>query len=316
MGRTNNNIYTVYKHISPSNKVYIGITRQKPERRWANGHGYKDTLYLSNAIKKYGWENFEHEILCTGLTKKEAEQKEIELIAFYKSNNREFGYNIANGGNGFGMHSDETKKKMSESKMGEKHPKYGQHLSDEYKQRISEKLKGRKRKKESIEKMIETKKGRIYEYKPYSEEHSKKVSDAQKIPICQYSRDGILIKTHDSALNAGIEIGVSASSITACCKNKQKTSGGYIWRYANEELNYEHLQWCNEGKKNFHLKKAVYQYTINNNFVGEYASVKEASLKTGINRAGISACCRGIAKSAGGYIWRYKDNAFNINKAS
>ena len=39
--RKNNN-YSVYVHISPSNKYYIGITKFKPSQRWGkNGCGYK-----------------------------------------------------------------------------------------------------------------------------------------------------------------------------------------------------------------------------------------------------------------------------------
>lgn len=35
-------MYTVYKHTTPSGKVYIGITKQKPWQRWNNGNGYKN----------------------------------------------------------------------------------------------------------------------------------------------------------------------------------------------------------------------------------------------------------------------------------
>ena len=46
--------YTVYKHTSPSGKVYIGITCRKPKYRWNNGKGYKekDQRLFYNAIKK------------------------------------------------------------------------------------------------------------------------------------------------------------------------------------------------------------------------------------------------------------------------
>ena len=55
--------YVVYKHTSPSGKVYIGITGQDIHRRWRNnGEGYRGQLFY-NAIKKYGWENISHEIL-------------------------------------------------------------------------------------------------------------------------------------------------------------------------------------------------------------------------------------------------------------
>ena len=50
--------YTVYIHTNKSNnKVYIGITKQTPERRWGkNGINYKSTPYFYSAIKKYGWD--------------------------------------------------------------------------------------------------------------------------------------------------------------------------------------------------------------------------------------------------------------------
>lgn len=105
--------YTVYMHITPSNKRYIGITCKKTKYRWNNGKGYKNNKHFYSAIIKYGWENIEHIILFENLTKEEAEQKEIELIKKYSSNNREYGYNIENGGKCVGRVSDETKNKLS-----------------------------------------------------------------------------------------------------------------------------------------------------------------------------------------------------------
>ena len=90
--------YCVYKHTFPNNKVYIGITSLNPLRRWNNGNGYCRQQFVFNAILKYGWDNIKHEILYSGLTKEDACQKEIELIARYKSNNLDFGYNVSLGG--------------------------------------------------------------------------------------------------------------------------------------------------------------------------------------------------------------------------
>ena len=97
-----------------NNKKYIGITKRKPEIRWSNGKGYKKTSYFRAAIEKYGWDNFEHIILYSNLSKEDACQKEIELIKEYDTTNREFGYNNALGGEiniGF-KHSEEAKIKM------------------------------------------------------------------------------------------------------------------------------------------------------------------------------------------------------------
>lgn len=90
--------YSVYCHTNKTNgKKYIGLTKQKPERRWQKGYGYINT-YFGNAIEKYGWDGFIHEVLYTGLTKEEACKKEIELIALYHTAERECGYNISFGG--------------------------------------------------------------------------------------------------------------------------------------------------------------------------------------------------------------------------
>lgn len=89
--------FLVYKHTNKENgKVYIGITSQEPKRRWQNGAGYYGT-YFYNAIQKYGWDGFEHEILLDGLTKEQAEEIETDLIAKYGSANRENGYNVSLG---------------------------------------------------------------------------------------------------------------------------------------------------------------------------------------------------------------------------
>lgn len=114
-----NKRYCVYKHTSPSNKVYIGITCKVPAyRRWnLDGSGYKDNDYFWKAIKKYGWNNFKHEILYENLTKAEACKIEKRLIKQYKSNIRKYGYNIAIGGEGASgvKLSRQARQKMSEA---------------------------------------------------------------------------------------------------------------------------------------------------------------------------------------------------------
>ena len=136
------NNYTVYRHVAPNGKIYVGITGRSVERRWQNGRNYKSSPHFNHAINMYGWENIKHEILFTGLTKGQAEQKEIELIAEFKSDNPLFGYNIESGGNAIGKLNEETKKKISIANKGRKIKNRRPH-TDEEKKRISEKLKGR-----------------------------------------------------------------------------------------------------------------------------------------------------------------------------
>ena len=87
----------VYKHTNQiNNKSYIGITCQKPIYRWGHeGHNYRFQTKFYNAILKYGWDNFSHEILFENLTKQEALEKEAELINTYNAVKE--GYNEISG---------------------------------------------------------------------------------------------------------------------------------------------------------------------------------------------------------------------------
>ena len=154
------NSYCVYKHTAPNGKVYIGITCQTVSRRWQGGRGYQKNEHFSRAIKKYGWDNIKHEILFDCLTKEQAEIKEVELIAFYKSNNPDYGYNSESGGNANKRHSEETKRKMHEAQLGEKSHAYGKHPSAETIEKIRAANKGKKRTQASIEKQFAKIRGR------------------------------------------------------------------------------------------------------------------------------------------------------------
>ena len=163
--------YIVYKHISPSNKVYIGITcRTIEERAEKGGVGYAGNQYFYRAIQKYGWDNFEHEILFSGLTKEEACAKEIELIAEYNSTNPEFGYNICAGGEGRlnSFQAEETKQKISKASK--------EHWADpKIRQKIIDSLKGREVSQETRDKIRNAQLGK---YVP--PEVGKKISESKK----------------------------------------------------------------------------------------------------------------------------------------
>lgn len=102
---TNRN-FVVYCHTNRiNNKKYVGITCQEPDIRWGyKGNNYKQSQpYFAEAIKKYSWDGFTHEILFEGLTAQEANDKEIELIAFYHTYVGDpecWGYNLTRGGFG------------------------------------------------------------------------------------------------------------------------------------------------------------------------------------------------------------------------
>lgn len=113
-----NKNYCVYMHTCPNGKVYIGITKQPPMKRWKGGSGYKYNAHFYSAIKKYGWNNIRHEVLYENLVQDEACSIEEFLIAYFHSTDREYGYNHSTGGerNFTFKHTEEAKKKMSKAK--------------------------------------------------------------------------------------------------------------------------------------------------------------------------------------------------------
>ncbi len=142
--------WLVYCHTNKSNgKMYIGITGQKPEWRWGkNGNLYlRYNNIFAHAIKKYGWDGFEHNILEKGLSPNDAKEKEkyyIDKYRTYVGFKDSNGYNATLGGDGcFGViRSKEARLKCSISQMGEKNHMYGKKASPETRKLLSEQRKG------------------------------------------------------------------------------------------------------------------------------------------------------------------------------
>ena len=123
--------YIVYKHTTPSGKVYIGITRQTADKRWKNGKGYKGCTAFYRAVQKYGWASIQHEIVYSNLSHNDACNKEQELIQQYKSHLLEYGYNLTLGGENYEP-NEEWRRKASEShlKFFQEHPEARDHISN------------------------------------------------------------------------------------------------------------------------------------------------------------------------------------------
>jgi len=121
-------------------KVYVGQTVQTLIER-KNGHLRKSktrNYHFYSAIKKYGADNFEWRQIDDAENADELNQKERYWIAYYKSDNPEYGYNMNEGGLG-ARHTEETKRKISELRKGKKMPPH----SPETRRKMSESLKGK-----------------------------------------------------------------------------------------------------------------------------------------------------------------------------
>lgn len=224
-------MYYVYQHINKINgKRYIGITKQKPESRWgADGANYKSSPYFYSAIQKYGWDNFSHEILFNNLTKEKACVKEIELIAYFQTQDKQHGYNIMEGGSAPTI--PEEMRIVISGKMRGNQNNLGHVCSEEKKQKISEAQKGRKLTEEHKAKLSTAKKG-SHHASP-SAETRRKISDAhvKKQVYCEENNT-----VYESIQSCAKELRLEPTAVCACCKGKHKSTHGYHLRYYNDTI--------------------------------------------------------------------------------
>ena len=106
-------------------------------------------------------------------------------------------------------HSEEHKKKLSESHIGK-------HYSEKTKKRMSESQIGKHRSEDTKKKISESKMGN---------------HNAPTKPIIQYTKDGEFIRELTSASEASRVLGICQSTITRCCQGIFKSAGGFVWRY-------------------------------------------------------------------------------------
>ena len=202
------NNYTVYSHKNKiNNKIYIGITKQNVYNRWkGQGKGYSQSPRFWNAIQKYGWDNFEHNILFENLTQKEASQKEKELIKKYNSTNENFGYNMTSGGEKHYVFTNEVKEKLKQQKLGENNPQWGKHKTEKEKEHQRQKIK---------------------EIGKNGGNHCKKVRCIET-NIIYYS-------CQEAARNTGSGNIKQATHIADVCQKKRNKCNGYSWEWVIEE---------------------------------------------------------------------------------
>ena len=264
--------WCVYRHLFPNGKSYIGITCTSLEKRFGlNGSGYaRHQRKMYRAIQKYGWNNIKHEIIERDINSlEEANSREQYWIKYYDSFYN--GYNSTFGGEGTlgRQFSDEERERISRrvsgtgnpmyGRSGKLAPNYGAKFSEEHKRLISEAQKGkiisestkekqskiakqryknkenhpmygRKHKQESIKNMILHRRSYKGVNNPNYGKHNIKISRQ----VIQFSKDYKKILEYTSIAEASRIINIDASSISKVCRGKQKTAGGYIWRYADE----------------------------------------------------------------------------------
>ena len=275
--------WTVYVHINKINsKKYIGITSRDPVKRWGlNGNGYKQQMFW-NAIQKYGWDNFSHQIIATGLTHEEAEQMEIYLIEKYESNITKHGYNVTKGGDGL----------IGVVSMG----MLGKHHTEEAKALISEAKKGKPRPDMTGENNCR-----------YGVENSPAVKAKIKLlvakPVLQLDNNFQILNEYPSLVDASKESGIHINRIRNCCNYNPSHFLPYIWVFKNE------YPISKDNMKALVTKYYMYgiqRLDLNGSLIQEYNSIREAENEFGFCGHKITKACKEHSIYEGSY-WQHFD---------
>ena len=319
--------YSIYKHTNRFNgKCYIGQTKcEDLTRRWGGGNGYKDSKHFHNAILKYGWKSFAHEILETGLTAEQVNDREQYYIALYRSDNPEFGYNIRKGGQETTTFSEEGLRHISECSKGANNgnarkvsvfdltgrrvavtetvrdaakligvgvPTLSRHLNNRrgtcggYIARFEDEVPG-------VEQL-----GEDQVYFPNEQRNGLR-------PVAQYDKEGNLLAVHRSRKHAEMATGIPSCQISACCSGDQTSAGGFMWRDHQEGL--DKIQPYTRDLPGRQNAKAVNCYDgETGEYIRTYRSIRDAASETDGCACAIAGAIRRNGKS-GGYYWRFAE---------
>tara|TARA_R110000782_G_scaffold269665_1_gene368183 strand:- start:85 stop:786 length:702 start_codon:yes stop_codon:yes gene_type:complete len=225
-------IYLVTNCLGNTNNVYIGKTKNSRKSDHICTYGPDIEYGIIDQIESYDKNLW------------------IPLESYWIEQLRQWGFNVLNkqmvGGSGVEFHTDETKLKMSLSKIG-REIKWGGKISksnqgrkhtDETKLKMSLSKIGKKYSDERNQKLRKPKTqehkdniSKALKGKIKSKEYKDKISKIKSKPLLQFNKNGTFIKEWSSQTLAGEFLNKKPSAISEGCSGKRKTVYGFIWKY-------------------------------------------------------------------------------------
>lgn len=115
--------------------------------------------------------------------------------------------------------------------------------------------------------------------------------------VSQYTLDGVFVADYATIEQARKAVNITRGGIKNTCDGKQKSAGGYMWRYRGEQP---------PKKIRRNNCKRVEQYSKDGKLIATFDSVKEATIALGQKSFNnITENLKGRSASAYGYIWKY-----------
>ena len=275
----------IYKATSKTtNKVYIGQTTTTLQNR-INHHKTASEVknyHFYNAIKKYGFDDFEWEVLEDDIHDINLlNEREKYWINYY--NSYEDGYNSTRGGEGYIRRDDEIILKL-----------FVEGLS------VQEICKITGYSRNTIY--------RSFQENSLTEDNNNrnklKIQQRCGFPVLQYDLNGNFIKEWPSASSCK-EIG-NQSAISLVCNQLSLSAYGYLWKYKHDERNINEWVIKYKNKKSAGKpKKKIMQLDESHNLIQIFDSGADAARYFGLSdKSNICAAARNHRKCQG-YYWEY-----------
>ena len=238
-------IMIIYKTTNLINKkIYIGKDKHNDPKYLGSGKS------LHYAIKKYGRENFQKEILEYCESENHMAEQETIWIHTFNSTDRAIGYNMTKGGLGGNTRINYTDQQLNEYKSKISR---GIKTSENYIKSVENK-RGKQRPDHSKKMKELYQSGKIIPHNigvpcpehvkdilskrfkgvPLSDDHKAKIGKSKWKEVDQFDTASNYIKTYFSIKHASDENNIGRDSIYGCCIGKYKQGGGYKWKYSTQ----------------------------------------------------------------------------------
>ena len=327
--------YTIYCHENRINgKIYIGQTKAEDlTRRWTGGNGYKGCPHFYAAIQKYGWKNFTHSILKTGLTKEEADGYEKVYISFFDANDENHGYNIQEGGHHSSVISEEGRKRLSEFFSGGNSPAAhpvvlfdltGRKVAEFACVRDCAKFIGCSQSTLSrhCSQNRGTVVGFICKYKnivgdisqlPQADIYRPGDRRRQNKAVAQYDMGGHFLRSFVSVKEAALQTGTRSADISSVINGHRQATNGFQWRYyAGDDSNIPAARVRGEktrGGSHYRARSILQLDSVSGEVVMEFPSIVDATRS--VPHCHPTSLCAALKDSrhlCAGYRWSYKSD--------
>lgn len=235
----------IYKITNPNGKVYVGQSTniESRKKQYSRLDNCKQQIKLYHSLVKYSFTNHSFEVVEECVVE-ELNIRERYWQEFYNVLEEGLNLRLTETSDRSGKLSKETKEKMSKTRKeynqtpeGKESRKRAMANTDQAARVAKIDYKLRHERTDYVKKKINT----DYKTRTANTDYKARTANMDWVefakkhckPIIQYTKDNTLIREWESGLEAGSTLGIHKNCISACLRGKQKTAGGFIWKYKN-----------------------------------------------------------------------------------